>query len=171
MRHTRTVCFCALLVVLLVIGVEGVAWATDGQPLIIGTDNSATHATTLGGSFSANDLSAQTVEGNFEGGTLTLSGRAEGGAADVVVFAPGQTKRTLTVPRPTDAASSRGSAADYPVVQVLGNHPSIRAMADTTPRANPFTHQTNPAKLTIWLTQPASVPITVLYVIIGISND
>jgi hypothetical protein len=171
MAGIRKVWFVALLAVVLVVGVEGVAWGTDGQPLIIGTSNSATQPTTLGGRFAADDVTAQTVEGNLLGGTLTLSGRAEGGSADVVVFAPGQTTRTLVVPRPTDAASSKGSDADYPVVQILGNHPKLRAMADTSPHANPFSHQSNPVKLTIWLSKPASAPITVLYVIVGVSND
>jgi hypothetical protein len=171
MRRARKVWFCGLVAALVVVGVEGVAWATDGQPLIVGSDNSATQPTTLGGNFVAQNLFAQTVQGNLQGGTLTLSGRAEGGSADVVVFAPGQTTRTLTVPRPTDAASSKGDAADYPVVQLLGRHPGLRVMADTSPHTNPFTHQSNPVKLTIWLSQPAKVPVTVLYVIVGISND
>jgi hypothetical protein len=75
------------------------------------------------------------------------------------------------VPRPTDNASSFGSAEDYPVVQLLGNHPAIRVMADTTPHENPFTHQSNPVKLTIWLSKPAKVPITVFYMVVGVSND
>jgi hypothetical protein len=171
MKRTRKVWFGGLLAVVVVLGVEGVAWATDGQPLIVGSDNSATQPTTLGGNFVAQNVIAQTVEGNLQGGTLTLSGRAEGGSADVVVFAPGQTTRTLMVPRPTDAASSKGDAADYPVVQLLGRHPGLRVMADTSPHTNPFTHQANPVKLTIWLNQAASVPVTVFYMIVGISND
>ena len=171
MKRTRMLGFGGLLVALLVVGVGGVAWATDGQPLIVGSDNSATQPTTLGGSFLANDVTAQVLDGNLEGGTLTLSGQDEGGSTGVVVFKPGQTKQTLLVPRPTDAASSKGSDEDYPVVQLLGNHPALRAMADTSPHENPFTHQTNPVRLTVWLSKAAGVPITVFYMIVGVSND
>jgi hypothetical protein len=165
------VALSALLAVLLAIGLGNLAWATDGQPLIVGQENTATHPTTLDGDFNAGHVTAQTLNGNLQGGLITLSGTAEGGAADVALFAPGQTKITIKLPRPTDAASSKGSDADYPLVQVLGHHPRLRAMADTSPHVNPFTHASNPVTLTIWLNRPAAVPIRVFYVIVGVSSD
>lgn len=102
---------------------------------------------------------------------VTYQNLGEGGSAGIVSFDPKQTKLTVVAPRPTDVVSSGGSDYDVAMVQLIGKHPGIQVFVETKPLQNPFTASENPVTVTIWLNKPASVPISVLFVVVGISDD
>jgi hypothetical protein len=156
--------YAALLSVILIIGLAGVAHATDGQPLIIGAHNtSESNETWLDGTLNVLGLSAEAVRTSaVETSSLVcdepLSGY--GLACGSIPISAGATKKTVQIGSLKIDPSGEVSKAGV-MLQVMGNRPDVRATALITTGGT----------LTIFLNEPAPANMRVAYIVFGITGD
>jgi hypothetical protein len=139
--------FAALLAVLLVIGIAGVAWGGNGDPLILGQENEASVGTSLAGSLNITGqvfVRGPLISGDIQGGLRPWCGG------------------TVTIPSGVAKASSRFTAGDCNglalVASINGTPPKgiwVTGVRNLHPRDQPW--------IEVYLNAKTPVPLTVAF--------